>query len=118
MLVSGTPECRAPPVSSRLLLDPRSPPLRCSNLEPGLEAAEAAAAKHPQNGVSVGEIVSSPPPAGGGAAATARQPDAGSELAFLSARTASPRARRGCPSRWCKDAGVLEKVRARAARSG
>lgn len=29
--MSGTPECRAPPVSSRSLLDPQSPPLRCSN---------------------------------------------------------------------------------------
>lgn len=38
----------------------------------GSAAAEAAAAKHPQNGVAVGEIVSFPPPAAGGAAATAR----------------------------------------------
>lgn len=77
-----------------------------------MAAAEAATAKHPQNEVSLGKIVSFPPPLAGGAAATVLLPSTGSELAFLPALT------RGCPSRWCRDAGVSEKVQTRAVRSG
>lgn len=86
-------------------------------------AAEAAAAKHPQNRVSVGEIVSSPPPPPAGAAAGAARDSPsgrhGSGAGFSSRRAQQvPEPAEGCPSRWCRDAEVSEKVRARAARSG